>query len=94
MVWQSSMQVQRCLLPLGYSGLGQVASNPTTLVFAWLVALSGYPGLAGMAHVVLGVHPWKHHIFHPCFPTRTDFPDTEFDRICFQTTFLRVKSGA
>lgn len=56
MVWQSSRQVQRSLLPLGRSASGQVASNPTALVFAWWVFLKrlSRAGRHGRACVGLG----------------------------------------
>lgn len=68
-VWQSSRQVQRCLLSLGYSGLGQVASNAAALVFVWwvfLVRLSR-AGWHGRAYVVLGALT-RRQVFFPSFP--------------------------
>lgn len=91
MAWQRSRQVQRRLLPMGCSGLGQAASNPTALVFAWWVFLMGLSmsGRHVMAHVVLGSLTGRHRSFHSCSPTHRDFPNAEAGRIHFQIPFLR-----
>lgn len=64
----------RHLLPLGCSGLGQVTSNPTTLMFAWWVLFIRFcrAWQHGREHVVLGAFTERHQSFHSCSHTCTD----------------------